>query len=123
MLPPGPPPEGPRRGVSGVELARVRLRAPGRLGVDGADDWMGGARFIVVDPETGAPRTAGPALDSSAVSESHSLRVGALRVADYAGEPEPGSVRPAEFSVEAVEPLKGSSTIGSRPNPEHDDAP
>ena len=33
----------------------VRLRAPGRLGVDGADDWMGGARLIVVDPETGAP--------------------------------------------------------------------
>ena len=58
MLPPGPPPDGPRRGVSGVELARVRLRAPGRLGVDGADDWMGGARLIVVDPETGAPRTA-----------------------------------------------------------------
>lgn len=55
MLPPGPPPDGPRRGVSGVELARVRLRAPGRLGVDGADDWMGGARLIVVDPETGAP--------------------------------------------------------------------
>jgi len=54
MLPPGPPPDGPRRGVSGVELARVRLRAPGRLGVDGADDWMGGARLIVVDPETGA---------------------------------------------------------------------
>lgn len=55
MLPPGPPPDGPRRGVSGVELARVRLRAPGRLGVDGADDWMGGARLIVVDPDTGAP--------------------------------------------------------------------
>jgi len=96
MLPPGPPPEGPRRGVSGVELARVRLRAPGRLGVDGADDWMGGARFIVVDPETGA-----------------------LRVADYAGEPEPGSVRPAEFAVEAVEPLKGVN-LGSWLIPEHD---
>jgi len=51
-----------------------------------------------------------------------SILLGALRVADYAGEPEPGSLRPAEFAVEAVEPLKGSSSIGSRPIPGHDDA-
>ena len=43
-------------------------------------------------------------------------------MADYAGEPEPGSLRPAEFAVEAVESLKGSSTLGSWLIPEHDDA-
>ncbi|EOD34256.1 hypothetical protein EMIHUDRAFT_201944 [Emiliania huxleyi CCMP1516] len=39
----------------------------------------------------------------------------ALRVADYAGEPEPGSLRPAEFAVEALGVNLGSWLI-----PEHD---
>lgn len=69
------------RGVYGRELGRVKLRAPGRHGVHGADDWMGGGRAVVVDPTSGA-----------------------LRLEGYTGTSEP--TPHAEFVIEEVEPLR-----------------
>ncbi|EOD38164.1 hypothetical protein EMIHUDRAFT_449019 [Emiliania huxleyi CCMP1516] len=64
---PPPPSEAaePTGGARGGGCARtrrlgyVRMRAPGRRGVGGTDDWMGGGRHVAVDSRSGALRLSG----------------------------------------------------------------